>query len=182
MSPRYVLLATATLFFSACGGGSSSPTPFTPTAPTPTAPSPTASSPTTNWTVTHRFVSVTGAENCWVQRQRGRLTGVVFADLEMSVTRSSGAITIQSPWFETYTGTTTGEEFTARQSRPLEGGGPTDCSGTTIFQQPGVSTLSGRVASDEQTLSGTESNVYPLNTGETVTYRWNWQAARRPGV
>ena len=165
---RYILLATATLFFTACGG-SSSPTPSTPTIPTPTAtpPSPTGSSLTTNWTVTHRFVSVTGAENCWVQRQRGSLTGVVFPDLEMSVTRSSGAITIQSPWFETYTGTTTGEEFTARQSRPLEGGSA-NCSGTTIIQQPGVSTLSGRVASDEQTLSGTESNVYPLNTGETV--------------
>ena len=180
---RYILLATATLFLTACGGGPSSPTPSTPTTPTPTAASPTAPSPTgssasTNWTVTHRFVSVTGAENCWVQRQRASLTGVVFPDLEMSVTRSSGAITIQSPWFATYTGTTTGEEFTARQSGPLEGGSA-DCSGTTIIQRPGVSTLSGRVASDEQTLSGTESNVYPLNTGETVTYQWNWQATRR---
>ena len=167
---RYILLATAALFFTACGSGSSSPTPSTPTTPTPTTPTPTTASPTvssltTSWTVTHRFASVTGADNCWVRQQRDRLTGVVFSDMDMTVTRSSGAITIESEWFVTYTGTMTGEEFTARKSRPLEGSGPKDCSGTTIFQQPGVSTLSGRFASDDQTLSGTESNVYPLNTG-----------------
>jgi hypothetical protein len=176
---RYILLA-ATLFVTACGGGSSSPTPSIPTTPTPTAPSPTVSSPTTNWVVTHRFVSVTGADNCWVRRQRDSLTGVVFADLEMTVMRSSGAITLDSPWFVIYTGTTTGEEFTARQRDPLEGSaGVVDCSGTRIIQHPGVSNLSGRFASDDQTMSGTELNVYPLNTGETVTYQWNWQATRR---
>src|SRR5215204_5825901 len=139
---RYIFLATAALFCAACGGGSSSAMPSTPTTPSPTTPAPAASSPTTNWMVTHRFVSVTGAENCWVQRQRTSLTGVVFSDLEMTVTRSSGAITIDSPWFKVYTGTTSGEEFTARQRDPLEGGGA-DCSGTRIIQQAGVSNLSG---------------------------------------
>ena len=100
--------------------------------------------------------------------------------MDMTVTRSSGAITIESEWFVTDTGTMTGEEFTARKSRPLEGKWTQRLQrGTTIFQQPGVSTLSGRFASDDQTLSGTESNVYPLNTGETVTYNWNWQATQR---
>ena len=178
---RHLLLAACALFLTACGGGSSSPNPSTPTTPAPTAPSPTASSPTTtNWVVTHRFVSVTGADNCWVRRQRDSLTGVVFADLEMTVTRSSGAITLDSPWFVIYTGTITGEEFTARQRDPLEGlPAGHDCSGTRIIQHAGVSNLSGRFASDDQTMSGTESNVYPLNTGETVTYSWNWQATRR---
>ena len=128
--------------------------------------------------VTHRFVSVTGADNCLVRRQREGLTGVVFADLEMTIVRSGGAITLDSPWFVIYTGTMTGQDFTARQRDPLEGAG-TDCGGTTIVQQTGVSNLSGRFASDDQTMSGTESNVYPLNTGETVTYQWNWQATRR---
>ena len=185
---RYILLATVALFFTACGGGSSPTTPSTPTTPTPTTPTrttptpiaPSPSSLTTNWTVTHRFVSVTGADNCWVRRQRDSLTGVVFSDLEMTVMRSSGAITIDSPWFVIYTGTTTGDEFTARQRDPLEGSpGAVDCSGTRIIQQAGVSNLSGRFASDDQTMSGTELNVYPLNTGETVTYNWNWQATRR---
>ena len=175
---RYLLLA-ATLFVTACGGGSSSPIASTPTTPTPTAPSSTVSA-TTNWMVTHRFVSVTGADNCWVRRQRDSLTDVVFADLEMTVTRSNGAITLDSPWFVVYTGTTTGEEFTARQRDPLEGSSAAiDCSGTRIIQHAGVSNLSGRFASDDRTMSGTESNVYPLNTGETVTYQWNWQATRR---
>ncbi len=157
---RYILL-TATLFCTACGGGSSSPMPSAPTTPTPITPLPTVSSSTTHWTVTHRFVSVTGADNCMVRRQRASLTGVVFSDLEMTVTRSSGAITIDSPWFVIYTGTTTGDEFTARQRDALEGGG-TDCGGTIIIQQAGVSNLSGRFASDDRTLSGTELNAYPL--------------------
>jgi hypothetical protein len=42
---RYILLATAVLFFTACGGGSSSPTSSTPTTPTPTTPTPTAAPP-----------------------------------------------------------------------------------------------------------------------------------------
>jgi len=170
---RYILLAT--LFFTACGGGSSSPMPSTPTTPTPAI-----SSPTTEWLVTHTFASVTGADNCWVRRQRDSLTGVFFDDLEMTVTRSDGMITLDSPWFVVYTGTTTGNEFTARQRDPLAGSSAGfDCSGTKIIQHAGVSNLSGRFASDDQTMSGTELNVYPLNTGETVTYQWNWQAARR---
>jgi hypothetical protein len=128
--------------------------------------------------VTHRFVSVTGADNCWIQRQRDRLTGVVFSDLEMTVTRSGGALTIASPWFASYTGTISGAEFTARQKDALEGGSH-DCSGTAIVQMSGVSNLAGRFAPDDQTMTGTESNVYPLNTGETVTYTWDWQARRR---
>lgn len=172
---RKILLTTAAMLFTACSG-SSSPTSSTPTIPTTPAPT-TASPATTNWMVTHRFVSVAGADNCWIQRQRASLTGVVFPNLDMSVTRSSSAFVIASGWFETYTGTSSGNDFTARQSVPLQGGG-FDCAGTRITQLPGVSNLAGRFASDGQTMSATESNVYPLNTGETVTYTWNWEATR----
>ena len=72
-----------------------------------------------------------------------------------------------------------GVDFTARQGPPLGGSRETDCNGTQIFQLSGVSNLSGRFAPDDQTLAATESNVYPLNTGETVTYTWDWQAHRR---
>jgi hypothetical protein len=169
---RLILITTAAIF-AACGGGSSSSS----TAPT-TSNAPPASA-TTNWTVTHRFVSVTGADNCWVRSQRDRLTGVFFSDLDMTVTRTSGSITIDSPWFIAYAGTISGADFTARQGPQLPGSSPTDCSGTPIFQLSGVSNLSGRFAPDDQTLAATESNVYPLNTGETVTYTWDWQAHRR---
>jgi hypothetical protein len=172
---RIFLLVTAVLTFTTCGGSSSS-SPSTPTGPTATNTQP--ASPTTNWIVSHRFMSVTGADNCWVRRQRDSLTGVVFTDMEMTVTRSGGSITIASPWFGAYTGTIVGTDLTARQGPPLEGGRATDCSGTQIMQLPGVSHLSGRFAADDRTLAATESNVYPLNTGETVTYTWEWQARR----
>ncbi len=175
---RLILITTTALILTACGGGSSSSSQSTPTAPT-TSNAPPAS-PTTNWTVMHRFVSVTGADNCWVRLQRDRLTGVVFSDLDMTVARTGSSITIDSPWFIWYTGTISGVDFTARQGPPLAGSSSqTDCNGTPIFQLSGVSNLSGRFAPDDQTLAGTESNVYPLNTGETVTYTWDWQARRR---
>ena len=169
-----ILLTIAALILTACGG--SSPSQSAPT--TPTSPSPPTSA-TTNWMVTHSFASVSGADNCWVRFQRQRLTGVVFRDLDMTVIRSGGEITIQSQWFNSYIGTFSAGQFTARQNAPLEGG-THDCGGGNIIvQQSGVSNLSGRFAPDDQTLSATESNVYPLNTGETVTYTWNWEARRR---
>ena len=173
---RLILITTAAVIFTACGGSSSS-SQSTPMAPT-TSNAPPASS-ATNWTVTHRFVSVTGADNCWVRSQRDRLTGVVFSNLEMTVSRTRDSFTIDSPWFISYTGTISGVDFTARQGPPLGGSRETDCNGTQIFQLSGVSNLSGRFAPDDQTLAATESNVYPLNTGETVTYTWDWQARRR---
>ena len=174
---RYILLATATLFLTACGGGPSSPTPSTPTTPTPTAPAPTApsptgSSPTTNWTVTHRFVSVTGAENCWVQRQRASLTGVVFPDLEMTVTRSSGAITIQSPWFvDIHRHDDGGRVHGAADVTLLK---EEDCRLQRDDDHPASRRL--RLFQDvlprmSRLCRGPSLNVYPLNTGETVTYQ-----------
>ena len=62
--------------------------------------------PVTNWIVTQRFVSVSGPDNCWVREQRQRLTGVVFADLPMAVTRSNGAIRLDGSFFQVnYRGT-----------------------------------------------------------------------------
>jgi hypothetical protein len=169
--PRTGLATLAVvLTVTACGGGQSSPT-----APTPSSPTP---SPAFDWIVTHRFESVTGPDNCWVRQQRARLAGVVFPNLEMSVTRSGDSIRIQSPWFQDYVGTLSGNEFSARGEKPLEGGGTT-CDGTSFTQQPGVSNLSGRFSTDDQLMTATEVNSYHLTSGESVTYTWDWQATRR---
>jgi hypothetical protein len=169
---RWILLAAVAVICTACGGSSS------PTTPT-TLPSsaPPGSSGTTRWMVTHRFASVEGPDNCWVRQQRSRLTGVTFTDLPMTITRASGAITIESEWFQTYKGTYSGTEFTASGTRPLEGGG-TVCDGTTYEQKPGVTSLSGRFSEDDQRLTATEVNSYVLTTGESVTYKWGWEAKR----
>jgi hypothetical protein len=168
LTPAIVLILTA------CGGGSSSlnqTSPITPTAP--------AASAATTWKVTQRFVSVTGPDNCWVREQRARLTGAVFPDLPMTITRSGGSIALQSGFFQVnYAGTISGSEFSA-SGGPLEGGG-TPCNDGTSFQQmPGVSSLSGRFAADDQSLAATEVNAYRLTSGEPVTYTWDWQATRQ---
>lgn len=165
-------LALAAVLITACGGGQSSAS-SSPTAPT------TPSKPTYDWVVTHRFESVSGPDNCWVQLQRASLTGVVFSDLEFSVTRSNGSIRFESPWFQTYVGTLNGTDFSARGEKPLQGGGRPCADGTSFTQLPGVSDLSGRFSADDQSLTATEVNSYLLTTGEPVTYRWDWQATRR---
>jgi hypothetical protein len=169
----------ALLTVTACGGGQSSPT-SSPTTPTPSSPTPGPTpGPTFDWIVTHRFESVTGPDNCWVREQRARLTGVAFSNLEMSVTRSDNSIRIQSPWFQDYVGTFSGNEFSASGEKPLEGGGRPCADGSLFTQLPGVSNLSGRFSADDQVMTATEVNSYQLTSGEPVTYRWDWQATRR---
>jgi hypothetical protein len=174
MKVRIATLAVA-LMFSACGGGSSSPT--VPAAPNP--PAPPTSSTRTEWRVTQRFVSVEGPDNCWVREQRARLTGLVFPDLPMSVSRSQGSITLESGFFQVnYGGTVSGLEFSADGAGPLEGGGM-NCQGGSFQQRPGVSRISGRFTADDQLLTATEVNSYLLTSGEPITYTWDWQATRR---
>jgi hypothetical protein len=174
MKAKVLTLALA-LMLTGCGGGSSSPAPSSPTAPSPQASSPT------NWNVTQRFVSIGGPDNCWVREQRQRLTGAVFPQIPMAVTRSDGVIRLESSFFQVnYRGTYTGTELTASGVAPLEGGGRPCQDGTSFPQLAGASALSGSFSADDQQATLTEVNSYPLATGELVTYTWDWQATRRP--
>ena len=170
------MLAVA-LIVTACGGGSSPTSPSTSVPPASSPPPPSSSPDTTRWTVSHRFVSVEGPDNCWVRQQRAKLTGVAFGNMAMSITRSNGSIAVESEWFQTYRGTYSGSEFETSGTRPLEGGG-TFCDGTSYQQRPGVSNLAGRFSDDDQQLAATEANSYDLTSGERVTYRWAWEATR----
>ena len=95
----------------------------------------------------------------------------------MSVTRTNGSLTVESEWFQTYKGTYSGTDFSAAGTHPLEGGG-TSCDGTTYQQMPGVTNLSGHFSNDDRQLAATEVNSYRLTTGEPITYKWAWEAAR----
>ena len=171
------LVLVVLIAMSACGSDSS---PTTPSAPPPAPSPPPPSGAVTRWMVTQRFVSVNGPDNCWVREQRQRLTGAVFPNLPMSVTRSEGTITFEGDFFQVnYDGTISGNEFSATGKRPLEGGGRPCQDGTSFQQLPGVSRLSGRFADDDQSLTGTEVNSYNLTSGEPVTYTWDWRATRQ---
>ena len=172
------------VFATACGG-SSSPTAASPTAISPTGVSPVASSTTTasssitKWSGAQRFVSVSGPDNCWVREQRQWLTGSRWPDSPITITRSAGSISVESEdWAVKYVGSTAGSEFSAPGSEPLEGGGRPCQDGTSFRQMPGVSVLSGRFSADDQLMTATEVNSYPLTSGEIVTYTWEWQAKR----
>jgi uncharacterized lipoprotein YajG len=79
-----------------CGGGSS---PSSPAAPSTPAPLPSSDS-VTSWSVTQRFVSVTGPDNCWVREQRQRLTGALFPDQPKTDTRSNVVIHLDGSFFQ----------------------------------------------------------------------------------
>ena len=151
--------------------------PSSPTSPTP-APAPTGSA--TLWSVTQRFASVTGPDNCWVREQRARWTGAVFPDLPMTITRSAGSVMLEGEFFDVnYAGTVSGPQLSATGVRPLAGGGRPCQDGTSFEQRPGVSNLTGRFSPNDRELTATEANSYLLTTGELVTYVWEWQATRR---
>jgi hypothetical protein len=169
-----ILAVTVALSLSACGGGSSSPN-----SPSPLPPQP-APSAAANWTVAQTFVSVTGPDNCWIREQRSRLTGAVFGSLPMTITRSGGAITVDGDFFQVnYTGTISGNEFSATGRQPLAGGGTPCQDGTSFQQRPGVSSLSGTFSADDQLMTASEVNAYTLTSGEPVVYTWAWRATRR---
>ena len=175
-----VIAVMCAIGFQACNQSPTSPSPpaTSPTSPAPPT-SPPASSLVTNWLVTQRFVSVSGPDNCWVREQRARWTGATFPDLPMRVTRSGGSVTLQGDFFQVnYVGTISGTEFSATGG-PLDGGGRPCQDGTSIQQNPGVSSLSGRFSADDQALTATEVNSYVLTSREPVTYVWEWQATRQ---
>jgi hypothetical protein len=163
------LLAVAVaLTFAACSG-SSSPTSAT-VISVPTG--------TTNWLVTQRFGSVSGPDNCWVREQRARWTGAVFPDLPMVVTRTGSSIAVTGDFFQVnYAGTVNGSGLATTGVAPLEGGGGRCQDGTSFPQMAGISRLTGTVSAD-QTFTATEVNTYPLTSGGTVTYTWDWRATR----
>ena len=168
-----ILALTVVLTLSACGGDSS---PITPSPPPP----PPAPSAAANWTVTQTFVSVTGPDNCWIRGQRSRLTGAVFGNLPMTTTRANGVITVDGDFFQVnYTGTISGNEFSADGRQALTGGGTVCPDGTSVQQGPGVSNLSGSFSADDQIITASEVNSYTLTSGEPVVYTWAWRATRR---
>lgn len=175
MKAQILTLAVA-LSLAACGGsspGAPAPTPNPTLTPTPT---PTPS--TTNWSVTQRFGSVTGPDNCWVNEQRVRWTPAVFPNLPMTVTRAETSVTFKGDFFQVnFTGTMSGSEFSATGDKPLAAGGGGCQNGTAFPQLAGVSKLTGRFSSDT-VMTASEVNTYPLASGGTVTYTWEWQATR----
>jgi len=99
----------------------------------------------------------------------------------MTVTRTGATINVDGEFFQVnYTGTFSGNEFSASGRQPLEGGGTTCEDGTSVQQRPGTSTLSGSFSADDQIMTASEVNSYTLTSGEPVVYTWAWRATRRP--
>jgi hypothetical protein len=173
------LPAAFTLILIACG--STSPSPTAPSVTPSSSPTPTPQPVTavTNWSVTQRFVSVEGPDNCWVRYQRGLWTGSMFPSLPAAITRVDGSLRVDSDWFQVdFAGTYVGPDFTATGVTPLNTGGARTCDGMFYQQMPGVSNLTGRFAADDQTFTALEVNSYRLTTGESVVYTWAWTATR----
>jgi len=97
----------------------------------------------------------------------------------MVVTRTGSSIAVTGDFFQVnYAGTVNGVGLSMTGVAPLEAGGGRCQDGTSFPQMAGISRVSGTF-SEGQTLKATEVNTYPLTSGGTVTYTWDWQATRR---
>lgn len=107
------------------------------------------------------------------------MDGGGFPELPMVVTRTGSSIAVTGDFFQVnYAGTLNGNGLSTTGVAPLEASGGRCQDGTSFPQMAGISRVSGTF-SEDQTLKATEVNTYPLTSGGTVTYTWDWQATRR---
>lgn len=152
-----------------CGGGLSQ----LPAAPTPTsaASSVPATGAEQRWILTRTFTGHTGSEGCNLALDP---IGRVASDSVLLIQRSDASMRFLTADHNTYVGTVAGNEFLASESEA----GPTLQCGEARLSFRTEARVSGRFASDGRSLVGTETSVFLLESGQTITRQWGWQARR----
>ena len=156
-----------------CSGGSS-PLPTAPTsAASPTIPSPVpAAGGPERWTLTRTFTGHAGSEGCTLALDA---IGRVPSDSVLLIQRPGAFIRFFTADHNNYVGAVTGKEFVATE---IEDFGATLQCGEGRVRFRTEARVSGRFSSDDSTLIGEETSVFFLESGKTITRRWDWQARR----
>jgi hypothetical protein len=150
-----------------CSGGLSQ----LPAAPTSVASAVLATAAQERWTLTRTFTGHTGAEGCNLALDA---IGRVAADSVLVVQRSDTSMRFFTADHNTYVGTVAGNEFLAAER---EAGSTLQCGDAQVSFRT-EARVSGRFASDGRSLIGTETSVFLLESGKTITRQWDWQARR----
>jgi hypothetical protein len=170
---------------SACSGGNStttSPSPMPTAIATAPAPIP-AQIPGERWSLTVVFKSVSGSPAACVSSYSQYL-GLSY-DWLMAIQRSGESMVLiydvgnVGEGLTQYAGTAVEKQFTAARATG-NGNGRIFCSGGQTFDvRSDSSQVSGRFSDDGRTLTATEVGSYRLTSGETLTFRSDWTAARQ---
>ena len=168
IAPTVVFLALNGLI--GCGGASRLPT-----APTSTAslinPSTVSTGAQERWNLTRTFSGHTGAEGCNIALDA---IGRTASDSALLVQRSDASVRLSTADHNKYVGLLAGNEFLATQS---ESGSALECgNGWIRFRTE--ARVSGLFSPDGRSLVGTETSVFLLESGKTITRQWEWVATR----
>jgi hypothetical protein len=170
MTNRTIAITLVVLALSSaigCSGGLSE----LPAAPTSGASAVLATGAQERWNLTRTFTAHTGSEGCNLALDT---IGRVASDSVLMVQRSDTSMRFFTADHNTYVGTVAGNEFLATEREA----GPTLQCGEAQLNFRTEARVSGRFASDGRSLIGTETSVFLLESGKTITRQWDWQARR----
>lgn len=169
ISAGFLVLALAAPGLAGCDSHSSSLL----TAPTPAVlptPLPVASVPQELWSVTGTYAGHTGPAACIPpfdgNAVQTPINGVIV------ILRSGESLTVVTE-HDRYVGAVVADEYYATDSDA----GIWQCGAARLsFRTEGY--VSGRFSADGRSLTGEEGVVFRLESGETITRRWNWSGTR----
>ena len=170
MTNRSIAIAVFFLvlnFAIGCGGG----LPQLPAAPTSTASSVPATAAQERWTLTRTFTGHTGSEGCNLALDA---IGGGASDSVLLIQRSDASLRFFTVNHNNYVGILAGDEFLATEKEA----GPTLQCGEARLSFRTEARVSGRFLPDGRSLVGTETSVFLLGSGKTITRRWDWRATR----
>ena len=150
-----------------CGGGLAQ----LPAAPTSVASSVPATGAQERWTLTRTFTGHTGSEGCSLALDA---IDRAASDSELLLQRSGASMRFFTADHNTYLGTVAGNEFLVTEFEA----GPTLQCGEARLSFRTEARVSGRFSSDSRSLVGTETSVFILESGRTISRQWDWQARR----
>jgi hypothetical protein len=151
-----------------CGDGLSQ----LPAAPTPAASiQSSAASGQERWTLSRTFTGHTGSEGCALAFDA---IGRAASDSVLVLQRSNATLRFVTADHNNYVGTLAGNEFLATETEA----GPTLQCGESRLSFRTEARVSGRFSSDGDSLVATETSVFLLESGRTITRQWDWQARR----
>jgi hypothetical protein len=134
---------------------------------------PVPSTPQELWNLTGTYAGHTGPAACIPRFDSNAVQTPINSVIEIQ--RSGGSIQVLTE-HDHYVGTVAADEFSAADSDSDRG--TWQCGAALLGFRTGGH-VSGHFSADGRSLTGEEGVVFQLESGETITRRWDWRATRQ---